>query len=514
MNMMKMNSKYLLILILLSIHHIKSIIVIPFKVNTIPNTRSIKDYNATNFINDYFIRDFYGNIKTGIPNKSILTLLDTRSHYFQFEENYLNRRSLKEIDNTDKTISEAVYDSKSSLSFKNITKIYYTHFENKVASLCSETLLLYTDLTLKKEDPFQEVKFFIDEGLENGLHIQLGLNKPTVKEYQGPPHLFQSLIDIGVIKDQSWTIKFLSKDNGIFVLGAEPHTYQDPDKDKRYQRQYYFQTDSLSSIEYFDPLSVSAKKIFVKNSNGEEIIINEEKGCYFNYNYGFIIGSKEYQEYIKKNFFDNLIDEKICSYDLVNYKDKGDIEEKYYVFSCDKEKIQKYYVNFPDLNFYVYDYNYNFQLKKEDLFTEVNDKSYFMVLFQDYLHPELTYWHLGYPFLKNFEFVFNYETTQIGFYIPYQEEKKDDKEEEDEKKDENDKKDEKNENENGNNVKKYVFFIGGGIVIAIILIVVTFFIAKNIYQKRKGRANELEDDYNYEMQKEQKNKDDQEKFIN
>ena len=260
-------------------------------------------------------------------------------------------------------------------------------------------------------------------------------------------------------------------------------------------------------------------------TNGEDIIINENKGCYINYNLGFIIGTKEYREYIKKNFFDELIDLGICSYDLVHFKGPNDVENRYYAISCDKFKFKlndfkkQYYEKFPKLYFYIFDYNYNFELTKEDLFTEVNDKLYFMIIFERVVfeHPELINWNLGYPFLKKYEFVHNFDKETIGFYLPYEEEKKDEKEKEKEEEDENkneEKGKEKNEKSNNetetdttiepkknDNNKKYIIIIIVVCIISILLIIVTFFIAKNMYQSRKGRANELkDDDFDYNAQ--------------
>ena len=493
-------------LILFSIiFNINSLVVIPFKINTFKEIELNTDYNSSNFLSDYFYRDFFANIITGIPSKNILTLLDTRSHNFQFEENFQNKKYI------DEAINKEAYDSTKSLSFKNISKFHYSNIELKEATLCSETFLLYQDLLMEKTTPIQDVKFIIDEGLDDNLHIRLGLGKPLTKEYQGPPHFIQSLLDVGFIKDQSWTIKFLSKTDGIFILGGEPHTYQDNEKDKKYKRQYYFTTNSLTGNEYHDPISLQALKVFLKDKNGEEVIINENKGCYFNYNYGFIIGTDEYRDYILKNFFDELINLNICSYDLTYYRDEREADHKYYLINCDKFKFRlndfekKYYEKFPEINFYVFDYNYNFKLTKEDLFIEVNNRYYFLILFKKtiFTHDDLSFWNLGLPFLQKYEFVHNYQEQTIGFYLPYEEEEK-----EEQKVDNRTENKESNANENIS--RKYITIIIIGIIVAIILIFAAFFIAKNIYQSRKERANELNDDYDYLT----KDKKDEEKPIN
>ena len=502
--------------ILSIISNINSIIVIPFKISTISEIQINPDYNSTNFLQDYFYRDLYANIITGIPSKNILALLDTKSHIFQFENNFLKRKSIDEIIDPDRKLSKETYDSTKSLSFKNISKYQYSSRELKTATLCSETFLLYEDLNMEKTTPIKNVEFIIDDGLDNSnLHIRLGLNKPLTKEYQGPPHFIQSLLDVEAIKEQIWTIKFLSKTDGLFILGAEPHTYQDPKKDKRYQRQYYFRIHSLSGIEYHDPISIPAQKIYLKGQNGKEVIIGENTGCYFNYNHGFIIGTKEYREYILNNFFDELINLKICSYDLTHFIDENDLTYNYYVISCDKYKFKlndydkKYYEKFPSINFFVFDYNYNFELTKEDLFTEVNNRLYFMVLFERIIfdHSDLSFWNLGLPFLQKYEFVHNYDRHHIGFYIPYEEEEEQTEEKEGD--DDTEEKPETAPHEDGS--QKYIIIIIVGLIVAVILIIAAFLIGKNMDQSRKGRANELKDeDYDYIS----KDKNDKKKEIN
>jgi len=498
-----------LFIFLINIELIDSLIVIPFKLNTIREIKLDTDYNITDFVIEYFYRDLYTNIITGIPSKSILAVLDTRSHILHFGANFLNKSSLYEIADSS-SLSKDTYDYTKSLSFKNISKYDYSNIELKSATLCSETFQLYEDLSMKTTTPIKEIQFVIDDDCKEDMHIRLGLSKPLTKEYQGPPHFIQSLLDTGAIKEQSWTIKFLSKTDGLFIIGEEPHKYQDISKDRRYQRKYYFKTNSLSGIEYHNPISLSAQKVSLHNYKGEEVIINENKGCYLNYNYGFIIGTKEYREYIKKNFFDELIESKICFYDLVSFTDYNDLEARYYAISCQKYQFndmdKKYYDKFPNLTFFVYDYNYNFNLTKEDLFVEINDKYYFLIIFEKTLfdHSDLAFWNLGLPFLQKYEFVHNYERQNIGFYIPQEE-----------KKDNTQKKEIVIEKEDSN---IYKMIIIGGIIIGIILIIGSFFLGKYLYQNRKRKANELNDDFDYESgdknNKANKEKNEDEKLIN
>ena len=501
------------------------IIVIPFKINRIPNTKS-SEFDTKNFIEDYFYRDFYASIPTGIPSKNILALLDTHSHLFLFGENYLKRSSLNEILDPGQKISKDLYDRTASKSFKNITKFHYTNIELKTASLCSDIFLLYNDISMEKGISYGDMQFIIDDDMQNKLHIRLGLGKPLTVKYGGPPHFIQSLLNINAIKDQSWTIKFLNENDGIFILGEEPHKYEDISLDKRYQRKNYFSTNSPTSYEYHNPISFIAQDVILteNNGNGNEIVINQNKGCYLNYNNGFIISTREFWDYIKKNFFAEFFAANICKEELIRFTTQEDAVKSYYVISCDKRSIleehKQEFKTFPKLTFFIFDFNYNFEITREDVFTDVNNVLYFMIIYQKdiFNNPELVFWDLGLPFLQKYQFVHNYEKETIGFYIPEKEEEQNKEKEKGKEKEENKtdevikpEKPEKKENSvNDEGVNKYFYiYIFIGIVFGICLLVGAFCLGKSLYQKRKKKANELEENFDYESNNKNKDKEEE-----
>ena len=483
------------------------IIVIPFKINRIPNTKS-SDYDTSSFIQEYYIRDFYTSLATGVPSKKILTLIDTHSHMFHFGKNYLKKNSLNEIYDPEKIISKETYNRKNSLSFKNISNFHYTNIELKTATLCSEIFLLYTDILMKKQNSINDIQFIIDDDIQNDLNIRLGLGKPMTIEYGGPPHFIQSLLNVGAIKDQSWTIKFTSKNDGLFILGEEPHKYEDISLDKRYQRKNYFMVNSASSVEYHNPISIIAQDIYLLDENDKEIHINKDKGCYLNYNNGFVVATKEYWDYIKKNFFNEFFVSNICKEELIKFITEEDVAKSYYVISCDKIKLfegnKGILDKFPTIRFFIFDYNYNFELTKDDLFTEVNNVLYFMVIYQRdvFNNPELVSWDLGLPFLLKYQFVHNYEKKTVGFYIPEKEEENESEEEKDKEKEKeksstnknNDIKEENNQKDDNSNLIVYIII---GIILGIGLLIGAFCLGKFMYQQRKKMANELEENFDY-----------------
>ena len=59
---------------------------------------------------------------------------------------------------------------------------------------------------------------------------------------------------------------------------------------------------------------------------------------------------------------------------------------------------------------------YIFTIGKEELFEEIEDKIYFLIIFDNNIKNEI--WKLGEPFISKYKFVFNQEQKSIGFYNP------------------------------------------------------------------------------------------------
>ena len=365
---------------------------------------------------------------------------------------------------------------------------------------------------MEKYASIGDIKFIIDDDFQENLHIRIGLGKPLTKDYVGPPHFIQSLLDVNAIKEQTWTIKF-NKNGGLFILGEEPHKYEDISLDKRYQRKNYFITESLSSVEYHNPISIKVQDVYLINNKKEEITINEDKGCYLNYNNGFITATKEYWDYIKKNFFNEFFNSNICKEELIKFNLDEDVVKSYYVISCDKSKLTEEdkikLDKFPTIIFYIFDYNYKFELTKDDVFTEVNNILYFMIIYKRdiFNNPDLVYWDLGLPFLHKYQFVHNYEKKTIGFYLPEKEEEiiEPIPSENDMNKNKDDKDKEKN------NLAIYIIV---GIIVGILLLILAFCLGKHLYQQRKRKANELEENFDYTSSNNKTKDKDEEGTIN
>ena len=114
-----------------------------------------------------------------------------------------------------------------------------------------------------------------------------------------------------------------------------------------------------------------------------------------------------YYTYINNHYFKKYINDNICHYGysgelLILYCDKS---EKFNINELEK---------FPTLYFQHDEFDYTFELTYEDLFTEKDNKFWFLVCFESYY--EIDRWILGNIFLRKYYFVFNQDSKTIGFY--------------------------------------------------------------------------------------------------
>ena len=131
------------------------------------------------------------------------------------------------------------------------------------------------------------------------------------------------------------------------------------------------------------------------------------------------------------------------------------------------------------------DFSEYFILTFNDLFVRKNGYLFFLVIFTNNINLE---WNLGTPFLRKYQFVYDYGNKLIGYYHDRYR-----KEEE--------------ERYEGNNIdkkmkkSKYLVYFRYILLITIlsgILVGLGFFLGKKFYHIRKKRANELnDDDYEY-----------------
>ena len=151
------------------------------------------------------------------------------------------------------------------------------------------------------------------------------------------------------------------------------------------------------------------------------------------------------------------------------------------------------YSSFPNLDFYVKEHNYTFSLTRVDLFHEIFNRIYFLVVFKK-SKTENEIWKLGEPFFSKFQFTFNQEQKTVGFYDSKLERISNEDFMKNLEQNNNN-----NTNKGSSNTALYVILIVIGVIL---LIGLAYFLGKKFNESRKRRANELrDDDFDYSADK-------------
>jgi len=276
-----------------------------------------------------------------------------------------------------------------------------------------------------------------------------------------------------------------SNNTGYFIIGEELTDNENDKKNIKYTRA----RERLDKVCW----DLAFDDIISKSEENDTIEYRPEyKHAELYVNFPYILGTREYEAFIKKVFFQELYMKKVCDFSYTINMDE------YSGYFCDgkseifKEKLDKY---FPDLVFEHKELEEKFIFKGKDLFTyNIYNKSdtrlYFAILFpqtKDRGHPMS--WILGAPFFKKYTLSFNYDNKMIGYL-------------------------KKNTNVQSENSvlsisKKEIIFITVFIFSIILAFIMGMYTHKKITKApRKPKANELEDSCEYIENKDENNNKD------
>ena len=474
-------------------------IVLPFTINTqIKQSSNIENYKIDDFLNDYIIRDFYTTIDIGTPSQKLFAVITHDGHLLALSSDEYVPKNFDENKNYN-LISDKDYNPSLSSSFNKIKNIKIFSKKNKTHSIITESLLLSDTSILNGNEnkiKIDDIKFVFEEDKEEKKHAIIGLNYDTSNKEI--PFIVNELKRLNIITNYNWSFKFISKTEGLFIIGSLPHNYEN--NKKIFNSITYTQALSSSAGDYSYPWSFHFNKIYFNNENSQ-IIISQITKCNLVPNLGFVIVNSKYKKLILDHYFNDLIENNICQLEKteITKYNKSEVffgtNGIYEFFTCNKNKFvnekNNYKKQFKSLKFDLPKYNYTFELNGEDLFMEINDKYYFLVAFPEN-KDEILYipCFLGLPFYQKFRLVFNFDSKTIGFYNNYLD--IDIEEEDDINKNQNN----TDTNSNKSNTNNYLRIIIE-IFVCLVLIIIAFFIGKKINEQRKKRANELSDN-NYE----------------
>ena len=345
---------------------------------------------------------------------------------------------------TDKEVN-GIYDCKKSSSYLNTSKSnsydfdnikeLYTSFENfYFKNYSKKEILSKNDFLL-----ITKTKKKNDEELS-----KLGLTIIHYLEFYKYNFIY-ILKQNKTINSIIFYFEYLKDSKGKLYIGTEPHNIQtNKFSIQDYKTKYLDISDNFNWFFKFN------------NITFYNISITNYRKIKFDANFYGIFPPTNLKEEIKEKVFNKLIEDKICS---LESNDKYE----YSFFVCEKNfEIKK----FQSLNFYLKDYN--FTLTYEDLFIKNDNRYYCLILYEDKTLIGRMNWVLGEVFLKKYFIVFNQENQIIGFYIKINTSK---------------------------NLPISWILVFIFVTISLILAIIVYKLLNQ--KKRKIRANELEEDFEY-----------------
>ena len=261
-----------------------------------------------------------------------------------------------------------------------------------------------------------------------------------------------------LINDYSFSLKYNNENEGEFIIGS----YLDNIKIENNENiENYIKTSYIGVNDIANQWIIGLNVYLNGNLTDKNILSS------LAYEYSFFEGSGNYKDEIIKKYFNVY---------FINGKCK-EITFKllFTYFACDDDIT---FDNFPSLDFYHQKLNYTFSFNYKDLFYHFENKYFFMIIFRDF-HSST--WTLGKIFFQKYHISFDKDKKTFGVYtikdhikIPY----------------------------------SIIIIIILSLALVSVIIYIKFFI---IIQKRKIRANELQDDYDYLPEKLYKKNN---KFVN
>ena len=491
---------------------IKTFITLPFSYinkntgESIPNTTTPNSY-----FKSFLKNPIYTTIK--VNNKNLKFHLTIERY-----ATYISANSLKEIDPQSFQSSNNDDENLYSLEYIGIPRTVFT--KNSFSFLLNNTINIiisnYSFFMAKKmseeSEYIKRINFLADEKEEIGLNIFKGnKNKEVqVEEDDSYEDFIPDNIDIdeddyeyGSIHYQNKNKslngeKYISENNGYTI--EEKSNLINQLKEQKYISSYAFMINYDNKNEEkgkivigglpheYDPRHYSEKNFIydkaVFNNRNPAWRISFQNifyGSYelkaitsveFSLNFGFILSYSYYKQYLDEQFFSKFSDyckeEKIDIYTVKYCKEKAIKEFKNLVFILsnthnDLNKSNKIEFDYKDL--FIKD-------------SKNNDLYYFQIVFEDYNFK----WVFGRPLFKKYPVIFDQDKKIIGFYTETGEYDVDIS----------------INKSNNSSMKLSLSWILVIILSICIIILGIIFYLKFPYIKRKKKANELNDNFDYE----------------
>jgi hypothetical protein len=358
------------------------------------------------------------------------------------------------------------FNLKKSPNFKCQTpNNIFLYDDRKKCCVVEEKLIFYNDEALSEKHvyPFK----FIHSTNQDNICFFSSLQQ-NIKEVDKTKSFIEQLKALTGAKTYTWILKYTSVDSGLFIFGDIVDNDKVKIDNKNHVKNIEQNYDSIYSKNVFN------HKLFWKiNADRlifDDVVFGENENADIDINIPFILLKKPYYRKIKEKLFNKFFEEKIC--------DKNIPEFKLSAVSCNKNKFLERtnnLKNLPSLTFQLKQYNLNLTFTPNDLFVIEGDDIYFMIAHHSYKDRDCT---IGSILLKKYNIIFD-DDEKLMKILKSSNYNEDD------------------ENKNGNGGKIYLIMFLLVIASGIIFGFIGLKYGKKIYQARRKKANELDDNYDY-----------------
>lgn len=274
----------------------------------------------------------------------------------------------------------------------------------------------------------------------------------TIPDFNDIHNIFESNLILqlkkkDIINNYIMTIDYKNDNEGNIIIGKYPYEYDN----KLYNEKNYRETNSV----FFKSNMMYGLKFNIEYNN--KLLYDDSISIQFILEEGLIKGSYKFLEILENDFFNKSNNN--CFRD--NF---GNLNNLIFWY-CNKKVNFK---NFKEIKIINKELKYNFILDHNDLFYKFNNGYYYFLM---YFIKNDDRWVFGNTFLKKYKFTFNQDSKTIGLAI-------------------------KNKNNNKINIYLILIIILIGIILGLIYFI---YIILKKYLNKKKKANELNDEYVYEL---------------
>jgi len=344
------------------------------------------DFILSNYIIDIYISFQISNEKQNLQK----VFLKSDTNEFMISNSTLsisNHNYNAEISSSSKKI---VYSKSYNLKYTSRAcvfkdKLFIPNSENNEISEFDDITFLYANNFIIEKYP---------------AIIGLKLVEQEIRNVKSFPY---QINELEYTNNATWMIKYNNDDEGIFYFGD----IFNKDISPGFNPEKYRKTNAVVFGSYLS-WDLTFSQII---SDG--VKISGPMQAFLDFNFGLISCSEEYYNHINNEFFNQYIKTGKCNkffYNKENPSNQIKLGNNFTYIVCDKSiKIK----NFPEIEFFHSALDYTFKLTYEDLFTEFNNKIYFLVIKEVEKNER---WKIGKIFFKKYNIIFDHNYKTIGIY--------------------------------------------------------------------------------------------------